>query len=66
MLSTLSAPLPLNFEGWGVLRFAQYQCFRTAIPEDYPLLQAKNTLLTPHVTSLTRESMVRRDFKTDG
>ena len=30
------------------------------IPEDYPLLHAKNTLLTPHVAFLTRESMVRR------
>lgn len=30
------------------------------IPEDYPLLHAKNTLLTPHVAFLTKESMVRR------
>ncbi|MBQ7372355.1 MAG: hydroxyacid dehydrogenase [Blautia sp.] len=30
------------------------------IPEDYPLLHAKNALLTPHVAFLTRESMQRR------
>lgn len=30
------------------------------IPADYPLLHAKNTLLTPHVAFLTEESMVRR------
>lgn len=30
------------------------------IPEDYPLLHAKNTLLTPHVAFLTKEAMVRR------
>ena len=30
------------------------------IPGDYPLLQAKNTLLTPHVAFLTKEAMVRR------
>lgn len=30
------------------------------IPADYPLLHAKNTLLTPHVAFLTHESMVRR------
>lgn len=30
------------------------------IPEDYPLLHAKNTLLTPHVAFLTKESMIRR------
>ena len=30
------------------------------IPGDYPLLHAKNTLLTPHVAFLTREAMVRR------
>lgn len=30
------------------------------IPEDYPLLHAKNTILTPHVAFLTQEAMVRR------
>ena len=30
------------------------------IPGDYPLLHAKNTLLTPHVAFLTKEAMVRR------
>ena len=30
------------------------------IPADYPLLHAKNTLLTPHVAFLTREAMIRR------
>ena len=30
------------------------------IPEDYPLLHAKNTLLTPHIAFATKESMVRR------
>ena len=30
------------------------------IPADYPLQQAKNTLLTPHVAFLTKESMIRR------
>lgn len=30
------------------------------IPDDYPLLHAKNTLLTPHVAFLTEEAMIRR------
>ena len=30
------------------------------IPADYPLLHAKNTLLTPHVAFLTKEAMLRR------
>ena len=30
------------------------------IPEDYPLLNAKNTVLTPHVAFLSDESMIRR------
>jgi D-3-phosphoglycerate dehydrogenase len=30
------------------------------IPQDYPLLHAKNTLLTPHVAFLTHEAMERR------
>lgn len=30
------------------------------IPQDYPLLNAKNTILTPHVAFLTKESMVKR------
>ena len=30
------------------------------IPADYPLLNAKNTVLTPHIAYLTEESMVRR------
>ena len=30
------------------------------IPADYPLLSARNTLLTPHVAFLTKEAMVRR------
>lgn len=30
------------------------------IPADYPLLQAKNTVLTPHVAFATDESMLRR------
>ena len=30
------------------------------LPEDYPLLHAKNTLLTPHVAFASQESMIRR------
>ncbi|MDD6071890.1 MAG: 2-hydroxyacid dehydrogenase [Clostridiales bacterium] len=30
------------------------------IPEDYPLLHAKNTLLTPHQAFISEEAMVRR------
>ncbi len=30
------------------------------IPEDYPLLHAKNTLLTPHQAFISEESMIRR------
>ena len=30
------------------------------IPQDYPLLHAKNTLLTPHVAFASEESMLRR------
>lgn len=30
------------------------------IPEDYPLVKAKNTLLTPHVAFLSEEAMIRR------
>ena len=30
------------------------------IPEDYPLLHARNTVLTPHVAFATEESMLRR------
>ena len=30
------------------------------IPQDEPLLHAKNTLLTPHVAFLSEESMIRR------
>lgn len=30
------------------------------IPADYPLLHAKNTILTPHVAFLSDESMIRR------
>ena len=30
------------------------------IPADYPLLSAKNTLLTPHQAFISEESMVRR------
>lgn len=30
------------------------------IPEDYPLLHAKNTVLTPHIAFATDESMLRR------
>lgn len=30
------------------------------IPEDYPLLHAKNTLLTPHQAFISEESMLRR------
>ncbi len=30
------------------------------IPADYPLLNAKNTILTPHVAFLSDESMIRR------
>lgn len=30
------------------------------LPEDYPLLHAKNTVLTPHVAYLTDEAMVKR------
>ena len=30
------------------------------IPADYPLLNAKNTLLTPHVAFASKESMIRR------
>jgi D-3-phosphoglycerate dehydrogenase len=30
------------------------------IPEDYPLLHAKNTLLTPHIAFISEEAMLRR------
>lgn len=30
------------------------------IPEDYPLLKVKNTLLSPHIAYLTKESMIKR------
>lgn len=30
------------------------------IPKDYPLLSAKNAILTPHIAFLTDESMVTR------
>ena len=30
------------------------------LPEDYPLLSAKNTLLTPHQAFISEESMLRR------
>lgn len=30
------------------------------IPADYPLLHAKNTLLTPHIAFVSQESMIRR------
>lgn len=30
------------------------------IPEDYPFLKAKNTILTPHLAFFTQESMERR------
>lgn len=30
------------------------------IPSDYPLLSAKNTLLTPHIAFISEESMLRR------
>ncbi len=30
------------------------------LPEDYPLLQAKNTLLTPHIAFISEEAMLRR------
>ena len=30
------------------------------IPEDYPMLHAKNTLLTPHQAFISEESMIRR------
>jgi D-3-phosphoglycerate dehydrogenase len=30
------------------------------IPNDYPLLKAKNTVLTPHVAYATKESMIKR------
>lgn len=30
------------------------------LPADYPLLHAKNTVLTPHVAFATEESMLRR------
>ena len=30
------------------------------IPEDYPILSAKNTLLTPHQAFISEESMIRR------
>jgi D-3-phosphoglycerate dehydrogenase len=30
------------------------------LPEDYPLLQAKHTLLTPHQGFISEEAMVRR------
>lgn len=30
------------------------------LPDNYPLLQAKNVLLTPHIAFATQESMVRR------
>ena len=30
------------------------------IPTDYPLLSAKNTVLTPHIAYASEEAMVRR------
>ena len=30
------------------------------IPKDYPLLHAKNTILTPHQAFISEESMIRR------
>lgn len=30
------------------------------LPDDYPLLHAKNTLLTPHIAFLSQEAMIRR------
>lgn len=30
------------------------------IPSDYPLLKAKNTLFSPHIAYLTKESMIKR------
>ncbi|MCR4676548.1 MAG: hydroxyacid dehydrogenase [Sphaerochaetaceae bacterium] len=46
----------------GKIAGAAIDVFDTEPPlaADYPLLGAKNTLLTPHVAFLTKESMVRR------
>ncbi|MDO5718116.1 MAG: NAD(P)-dependent oxidoreductase [Tissierellia bacterium] len=30
------------------------------IPKDYPILKAKNAILTPHIAYLTKEAMIRR------
>ena len=72
----VSLNLPLNAETRGFLsadKIAKalndgklgYACvdvfdMEPPIPADYPLLQAKNTLLTPHQAFISEESMVRR------
>ncbi|HHT24581.1 MAG TPA: hydroxyacid dehydrogenase [Clostridiaceae bacterium] len=46
----------------GKIAFAGIDVFdmEPPIPSDYPLIQAKNVLLTPHIAFLTKEAMVRR------
>ncbi|MGB4609012.1 MAG: NAD(P)-dependent oxidoreductase [Saccharofermentanales bacterium] len=46
----------------GKIAFAGIDVFdmEPPIPSDYPLVQAKNVLLTPHIAFLTKEAMVRR------
>ena len=46
----------------GKIAFAGIDVFdmEPPIPADYPLVQAKNVLLTPHIAFLTKEAMVRR------
>lgn len=46
----------------GRLGFACVDVFdmEPPLPQDYPLLHAKNTLLTPHQAFISEESMLRR------
>lgn len=46
----------------GKIAFAGIDVFdmEPPIPSDYPLVQAKNVLLTPHIAFLTKEAMIRR------
>lgn len=48
----------------GIIRGAGIDVFdmEPPIPSDYPLLQAPNTLFTPHVAFATKESMVKRAY----
>ena len=49
----------LNEDRLGFACIDVYDC-EPPIPEDYPLLHAKNTVLTPHQAFISEESMKRR------